>query len=358
MANQPDETVAGTKRLGQTWSRAVAGAQLMSVRWAWRSPGPYEGFLQEEAALAVIQRRFPPNAAWSVSRLNRYGRCPIGFFVEHVMGLEPRPDPVIGLDARQWGSLVHAVLERFYASIATAPGRRLRDLDEPDSDRMLAEACDAVFRDAPRRYGFRPGALWRHERVELQRTLSDLIAWERADMRFRRFAPDRQEQRFGLDSRFPALVLADAAGVPYRIHGIIDRVDRSTAGLRIIDYKSGSTRYTEGDIDAGLALQSSLYPLALDRGSPDRVVDSFYIHIPLRAVSGEIVFEGPVADNPHVTAAVAKSGEFVAAARSGRFPAAPAKPHSGATGCTEDCPFKSVCRVTRRGIWKARHLSA
>ena len=139
---------------------------------------------------------------------------------------------------------------------------------------------------------------------------------------------------------------------------MIDRVDRDPSGrLRVVDYKSGSTPYSQADLTRGLAFQSPLYALAVEQLLPEsQVAESYYLHIPNRKPSGQLKFSGRAAEDETVRAAVERAAEFIRAVRDGKFPILPARPGSGQNACTRTCPFGGVCRVDRHTLAKARQM--
>jgi ATP-dependent helicase/DNAse subunit B len=317
----------------------------------------YEGFLTSRDLVREMAERHGREHVWSPSRLNSYGNCPFGYFAQNLLKLEAQPDPVEGMDALQFGSLLHKILEDFY--------RRLTDeslsLSTTTCERalqLLGEVCEQTLSSAPGKYGFRPGALWRYEREDIQRMLDSLVRWEcKENGAAARFAPCLQEVRFGLkDAALPTLH-SEQGRVDFRLHGVIDRDDRDADGnLRVIDYKSGRTPFSRTDIKKGLSLQTALYALAaevlLSPGA--RVAESHYLHIPIRERSGGLEFSGAVIEEETVREAVRKAYSAVEHIRRGEFPAAPAKPAGGSTACRERCDYASLCRVTRQSMLKAR----
>jgi ATP-dependent helicase/nuclease subunit B len=354
------QAVPGTLRY--SWEAAQRTYAVTRLRQGWGQPGHYEGFLAAADIRAELAERFGPRHVWSASRLNGYGNCPFGFFAQFVLELEALPDPQEGFDAMQRGSLLHEALEQLHTDLVRN-GLSLRLPDQEVILEHLVEVCRRVFRVAPQRYGFRPSSLWAYERRELERQLEALLRWECSENgQEPRFWPYRQEETFGLHgSALPALVLEDVDGSHFRVHGVIDRIDRDEAGnLRVIDYKSGSTIYSKMDIEQGLAFQTALYAMAVEPHllPGARVLESFYLLIPSRTTSGSIQFEGQVADNETVQAAVGMALAFIRFIRRGEFPSLPGKATRGILGCRQYCDFIGLCRVNRLGISKARRRSA
>ncbi len=142
------------------------GAAVLAARTAAAARGPFEGDLA--ALRARLTRDYAPARPWSASRLETFGNCPFAFFAAYALDLEPRPPAEAGYDVRQLGTMYHAVLEMLY-----------RDAPDPTNLDALLGALPAVARHvfdaAPETYGFRPTALWRQQRAELEHILVDTL---------------------------------------------------------------------------------------------------------------------------------------------------------------------------------------
>lgn len=151
--------------------------------------------------------------------------------------------------------------------------------------------------------------------------------------------------------------MEDERGAGFYLRGFIDRVDRSPEdGLRVLDYKSGSSGYSKQDVQSGLALQTALYAVAAEELLGSQVSQSLYLHIPVRKTSGKLAFSGPVADSDEVQAAATAASGFVTGIQGGVFPSAPAKPQAGNLTCSGWCQLSAVCRVTRQSLAKGNRL--
>ncbi|WP_141608606.1 PD-(D/E)XK nuclease family protein [Litorilinea aerophila] len=323
--------------------------------WLWQQresphPGPFQGVIQAADLQEELAHRYGPEHIWSASRLNQYHTCPFGFFARQVLGLTPRPDPEEGLDARQRGSLLHAILERLYRRLCAeetvpTPATQAQVLA------CLDACCTEIFQDAPQRYGFRPSPLWHHEQAEIRRQLAALLRWECQENGDRPgFHPFQQELAFGTAGGYPPAHIADGDGRAIRLRGIIDRIDRDEDGrLRIIDYKSGSTRYNGRDIEEGRAVQVALYALAAEQLFGEGVVvESIYLHIPTRELSGRLDFAQEKARSTLAAACRAVS-QAAEAASAGHFPNLPSRPVGLVGTCADWCDLADLCQVPRHG---------
>jgi ATP-dependent helicase/DNAse subunit B len=343
--------------LAETWHLAQAADRVLRQRRARTlSSGSYEGDFRAEPILDELSGQFGPEHIWSASRLNRYAHCPFGFFGEYILNLEALEDPEEGLNPMQRGGLLHAVLEHLFRGLTQSESAMTAD-NLPQILVRLAASCQAIFEQAPLRYGFRPDPLWAQEQAEMQRLLAALITQEcEENGQSPRYAPILQEARFGLDEVAPLEVTLGETHI--RLRGVIDRVDRDAQGnLRVIDYKSGAGTISVPDMTKGLAFQTALYALAAEQFWLDadaRVVESYYLSIPNRKAHGKLKFAGAVANNDRAEAILEQAAWTVESIRSGSFPSAPAKPAEGWTACRTGCPYASLCRVNRYIVMKAR----
>lgn len=343
--------------IADTWNYSQHANNVMQQTQSYQLPREYEGVLQDAQIKAELAHRYGPDHVWSASRLNKYANCPYGFYAEHVLKLEARDDPEEGINAMQRGRILHAVLEHLYKRLAgdgippTTPNLEV-------ILKNLQESCDLLFPTAPQRYGFRPSALWRYEQEEFHRMLRILVTWEcEQNGEAARFMPYLLEAGFGIqrDSFPPLDINVDDTRIRFR--GIIDRLDRDDNGnLRVLDYKSGSTKSTKTDLIKGLALQTALYALAAEQFWLEvggRIAESHYWHIPIREASGSLRFQGSVRDDELAETIIHHAALSVERIRTGIFPSATEKPIMGAFSCRSNCDFAPICRVTRQSIYKA-----
>ena len=236
----------------------AAGAEVMRIRIA---PHPTASLVDGDltASADTCAARFAPEQPWSASRLESYRSCPFAFFVRYVLGLEPRAEPVEGLDARQLGNIYHRIFERLYRAAAlTAAG-------PADPDALVAAlpaVAGAVLDEAPRVEGFRTSAWWLQTRAEIvanaRRSVEALAALPGG------FVPLAQEADF---SGKHCLIVCDGEDT-FCLRGSIDRVDRAPdGGLRIIDYKTGGPAgFKKKAVIEGKKLQLPLYARAAAAG--------------------------------------------------------------------------------------------
>ena len=272
--------------------------------------------------------RFAPEKAWSASRLETYRTCPFSFFMSRVLELEPRQEPIEGLDSRQLGNIYHHIFQSVYES-ASDPA----DLEQLLT--ILPGIATKELDEAPEREGFRETAWWQQTRSEIEASIHDSLSQLAALQSG--YVPILHEAHFGGEQ---SLIVTDGEDW-YCLHGFIDRVDRAPDGsLRIIDYKTaGPSTFTNKAIAEGKKLQVPLYAAAAETAlGLGRVTDGFYWHVQhAEASSFKLAsFEG----GPGAAIETAKGHAWAAVrgARKGRF-----SPRPPAEGCPQFCPAASFC---------------
>ena len=106
------------------WFRLDESARLLRLRRGRPIDSPFEGHLG--ALAGEMGAAFGPAHIWSASRLESYRSCPYHFFVSRVLGLEPRSEPVEGLNVQQLGTIYHRIFEKVYKSPAVTDPSDLR----------------------------------------------------------------------------------------------------------------------------------------------------------------------------------------------------------------------------------------
>jgi ATP-dependent helicase/nuclease subunit B len=212
-------------------------------------PWPEEREWQPERRRVTVQpmARPAPAAAddlplrLSASSVEALRDCPYRFFARAVLRLSEADELEAGLEKRDYGTWLHAVLHRFH-----------RDRGGDDTA-ALAAAADAVT-------------------IEQQLDAAELLPYRAS---FESFAPAYLEWLAGRDAagwRWEAgetdRAVAPPALAPQQLAGRLDRLDRGPAGvLQVIDYKTGSLQSLKARVadpleDTQLAFYAALEPAA------------------------------------------------------------------------------------------------
>lgn len=198
------------------------------VKFLFRAPElPGPALAWRRAWQLTLPRREPP-ARVSVTALKRWLRCPLRFYLQHVLGMEAVDPAKSELDAFDFGTLCHGALE------AMARDAALRDCTDAGVLR------DFLLADFDRRMRARYGR---------ELTLPLLVQQESARQRLARAAEVQAQERaegwviVDVERKFE-LPVDDVV-----IAGKIDRIERhETSGTwRVLDYKTSDTAVDPAD---------------------------------------------------------------------------------------------------------------
>jgi RecB family exonuclease len=234
---------------------------------AWRasrshSVGAWDGLLGDEAR-AELAKRHPFSAELHPTGLERYVTCPFTFLLRSVFRLSAPEEPgdSLEMDAMEFGSLAHAILEDTYREVIA--GRLEAD------DALAAVAAAWEVRCAEAESGGVTGAALAWE-VRRDVLLADLREAVRRDPVFTTDGgrPLGVEWRFGDRHGNPVTLELDDGRV-VRFSGRLDRVDVTASGARVVDYKTGAGGTEKQRLKDGLSVQLPVYQLAVRQGWRD-----------------------------------------------------------------------------------------
>ncbi len=244
-------------------SDAVLAANLRRLSNRERSE------LTTHAGRVPAGRFDPTERLLSPTALEAYAACPRKYLFQRVLrlGEDDRPERIDEITARDRGTLMHRILERFISDA-------LADDDVPEPGRPwsterrahLFDLLDQEVKAAETR-GITGGQVkTRLLRRSLYAELLNFLDTDDALRADRGSTPFAAEYAFGFDDN-PALE-GLWAGRRMRLRGTVDRVDLTAdGGLLVIDYKGGSRRpfekLAENPLDDGRRLQLPLYARAV-----------------------------------------------------------------------------------------------
>jgi ATP-dependent helicase/nuclease subunit B len=226
-----------------------------------------DAITEYDGRIAVAREEIDPRLTGrvlSASQMEKMARCPFGWFLERVLKIEPVEElervADQWLDARDFGSLVHEVLQKVMDELSAAEA--LPSL-ETHLERMHAIAEEAL---AEWRAEVPPGTetAFARQREELLAACEVFLRTEERGAA--RIVPRYFELPFGQDDDVFAISLG--GGREVRLRGSIDRVDQdvATGDWEVWDYKTGSL-YEYHDVwrlKRGTKLQHAVYSRALE----------------------------------------------------------------------------------------------
>ncbi len=207
--------------------------------------------LQEYSDISGLECLQSANIKGGSQVFENQSQCPFKAYVEHRLLRQTEEDPEFGLDARDAGTVVHAILDNIWREIESFSG--LNQLEHVELQALINRHVENYIQKPNPRFQFARKHLLSLEKPRLQQLLLEWFILE-------------QEQRF-----LPFTVIGretpvqtEFGGIPIRL--VIDRIDRTDSGeCLIIDYKTGQADVSAWNGERPKNPQMPLYALALEK---------------------------------------------------------------------------------------------
>ena len=211
--------------------------------------------------LTVLDRPLSP------TRLEDWAQSPYLFFLSTILRVRTLDDPAdaIEMDLRDYGDLVHTILQRYVDD-------RIEIGSGPDRDLLMSALkteCDAVVASSPGLVA----SLWRRRELLLRAELDRWFDEDTADAD-QGWRPTATELGFGRADdagevlEIPYEVTTSTGTTSLLLAGSIDRIDNRSGAQRVTDYKTGrkpeddDQPTTEDPTRSGTRFQLPLYAAA------------------------------------------------------------------------------------------------
>ena len=201
----------------------------------------------------------------SASQIDRQAECRLSYFLQY--GLRAKERKEAAVDPAEFGTFVHAVLEKTARQIRDMGGFRQVSLEQTleISQQHAREYADIHFSQLDSQ---RMSYLLQRNGQELKQIVEDL--WE--ELQKSEFQPVDFEVRFGSGGKMDAIPVPGGA-MAAEVRGFVDRVDLWESDrkhyFRVVDYKTGRKDFDYCDVFNGVGLQMLLYMFALEQGGQE-----------------------------------------------------------------------------------------
>jgi ATP-dependent helicase/nuclease subunit B len=215
----------------------------------------------------------PGNSHFSPTRLEKWAGCPMSYFLGHILEIPvyEKPEEIITIQAKDRGSLVHSILERFIHTLFES--KQLPDYGEPWNNQhepLLFKIAHEEFARIEKLGITGQRLMWTMVREEIEQDLIEFLAEDSGLRAASGLKTSLVEQSFGMGRKgdLPAVKIR-VNNQEISLHGFIDRVDSNRDGNKylIIDYKTGSASSYSGmkkdPLECGRRLQLPVYGLAI-----------------------------------------------------------------------------------------------
>lgn len=235
---------------------------------------------------AAARALYSPILRGSVTRMELYASCAYAHFLSY--GLELSERQMYEIAPSDIGNLFHAAIDMYFTRMKEE-NRRFSGISEEDRQKMVAECVASVTEE----YGNAIlGSSYRNQYLERKvYRITDRTIWALTEqLKKGDFEPAGFEVSFSPMDHLRAMRIPLSSEEAIHLRGRIDRIDLCEDGdrlyLKIIDYKTGKTKFDLTDIYYGLQLQLVVYMDAamekIGREYPDKTVvpaGLFYYHI-------------------------------------------------------------------------------
>lgn len=208
---------------------------------------------------SLPSKLYGDNFYGSVTRLERYNNCPYQFFLTYGLGLNEREEYKV--KALDLGNVFHSALE-YYSRKIRYSEYSWKTVPKEFSCQWKKEALSyAVDERLMEMIG--SSQRNRHYLRTMERIFNKTIEVLHKQLKNSDFEPDKFECRFGKNDFLESTVLSLEEKRTMRIEGIIDRLDiyedDDCIYVKIIDYKSGNTRFDIDKVYHGMQMQLMVY---------------------------------------------------------------------------------------------------
>jgi len=211
----------------------------------------------EPIPISTLERLYPGDIYSSVSRLEAFRQCPYAYFVKFTLKAKERK--ILQMGAPDIGTLLHTVMERFTERVVLS-GNGWRGIDSDWCKESASEIVDELMAQMFSNSTLAGG----NTAFLIQRLKDNLIQYIQVmteHIRRGEFEPVGSEVPFGDGEHIRYEV--SLGGKKLKLSGRIDRIDaletENGTYYRVIDYKSGSKRFSLENVYHNLDLQLMVY---------------------------------------------------------------------------------------------------
>lgn len=213
----------------------------------------------------LARKLFKEQMNLSASQVECYGLCKFEYFVKY--GLRVRERRAAKIDSLEYGTLMHYLFEEFFSS------HKNDDFSQITEQLVETEVSDLLDKYADAHLGGISGKSSRFVYLyyRMKRTAVRIIMRLVQEFSQSQFKPSDFELSIGDD--IPSYTLKVSDDISVSIRGSVDRVDimehDGKKYIRVVDYKTGTKKYSLSDVLYGINLQMLIYMSAINSGGEE-----------------------------------------------------------------------------------------
>ena len=195
----------------------------------------------------------------NVSRLERFARCAYSHFLQYGVGLREREE--MAFRDNVMGDIYHEALDQ-YMHLLEASDQDWYSIDSDNRNQLAAQAFEQALLQLSVA-GYEESHKLQ-ETVEYMKRVFERTVWALTlQVRQGRFVPRYAEYKIGDLEDSDTVFWQTEDGASIRLNGRVDRIDTCVEGeetwVKIIDYKSGFSSFSDEKLYYGLQLQLPTY---------------------------------------------------------------------------------------------------
>lgn len=232
---------------------------------------------ESTAKIGLTEQKATPcgsgSSLWlSKTKIDTFMQCPYSYYCDYTLHLRERKDS--STTAANDGTFIHYIFRRFLEQMLKENGQLRFPAEEELQtvvDAIVTEYLDMICPIPPEEMDTRLLHLFRRLRELSVIMLKSMLE----EIKSGKFVPRYFEESIG-KANIPDLSLTLNDGSIVHLSGSIDRVDLyrrdDTVYVRVIDYKTGSSKFSLKDVESGMDMQLVFYLYAVTQIDPEHYI--------------------------------------------------------------------------------------
>ncbi|MEY3397564.1 MAG: hypothetical protein RL220_158, partial [Bacteroidota bacterium] len=195
----------------------------------------------------------------SASAINTWNQCPLDFYFKNLLRLYEPPEMEESMKPSTLGTITHGILEELYKPFINSFPKN------SDYDEMLAKVSPLTTRLLDKHYSTAASGTGRNyiaSRV-IEQMITNFIRYERKH--YEKVESSQRPVIIALEASLQTTINIEGREKPVVLKGVIDRLEKTPSGYRIIDFKTG--RVESNDVkclaDGSIMKKSKLLQLCM-----------------------------------------------------------------------------------------------
>ncbi len=247
------------KEIPEEWKDLIRYFSLReNKKFSKAVSGIYYSNKAQKLSKENIERLYGKFMKTSVSKLEKYRRCPFSFHLTYGLNLKEKEE--LKIQSIDTGSFMHEVIDLFFKEIDDKE-LNIKEITDDDILKIISKIIDQLL-ETSRYYIFSASAKFNLLTRRLKKVIYKSICYIVYSIKNSDFKILAHEIEFNNNGKFNTIEI-DVDGKKVEITGKIDRVDIAELSdkqyVRIIDYKSSVKDIDLAQVQAGLQIQLITY---------------------------------------------------------------------------------------------------